>query len=329
LEGLRVCLVGCGNMGTQLARQAVTVPGVVLAAVVDLAEERARSLASELGCGSYAGLRDCLARERPDAVIVATPNYTHRDVTVAACEQGKHVFCEKPMALTLRDCDDMIRAAREAGVKLMIGHVMRFMTGFELMKGAIEAGEIGEPILAQVLRTSWGGQYRGWRLDRRLVGGVVFESSIHEIDAVRWLVGDVEAVFARAGRLAGHEALGDLEDSVLALWRFRSGVLGTFESGLAWRMGDHRVKVCGRLGAACLDFAAKTVTVKGKGGPRSAPRHEGEPAVKRELQHFVHCIVGDEEPLTSGREGRAAVEIALAMMRSAEAGREVRLPLEG
>jgi len=322
-------IIGSGGMGTHLATMCLGVPGTKVLAAYDPVEEHAKALALKLKCDHYTRIDDLLDRPDIEAVIVATPNHTHCGYAVAALKAGKHVFCEKPMALRLGDCDDMIKAAGRAGLTLMIGHVMRFYSGCSYVKRAIADGEIGQPVVCDVSRTGWvevGSWRESWRRSKELCDNSLFESTIHEIDLMRWFMGDVGSVMGNGFNFLHPEL--DYDDCTIASLKFKSGALGMLESGYAFRLGDHRVKVNGTIGAAQLDFETSTVGIVTKDkAKRSEPLISGMDPVATELQHYVDCIASGKGPITDGREGRGAVEIAVAINRSAEAGRPMSLPL--
>jgi predicted dehydrogenase len=323
-------IIGSGGMGTHLANMCLRAPGTKIAAAYDAVEGQARSLATQLKCDTCTKIEELLGRSDIDAVIIATPNYTHREYSVAALRAGKHVFCEKPMALKLEDCDSMIAAAERAGLALMIGHVMRFYPGCSSAKRAIADGEIGRPIACDVFRTGWvevGSWAQSWRHSKELCDNSLFESTIHEIDLMRWFMGDVESVQGYGSNFLHPEL--DYDDCTIASLRFKSGALGTLASGYAFRLGDHRMRVNGAMGAAHIDFDASTVSIVTKEKPkRTAPLMSDVDPYAAELGHFMDCLSHGKRPFTGGLEGRGAVEIATAINRSAQSGRRVDLPLE-
>lgn len=322
-------IIGSGGMGTHLASMCSSVPGTKVLATYDLVEEKAKSLAFKIKCDHYTRIDDLLGRSDIEAVIVATPNQTHCEYSVAALKAGKHVFCEKPMALSLEDCDQMIGVAERAGLTLMIGYVMRFYSGCSSLKKAITDGEIGQPIVCGVSRAGWveaGSWVESWRRSKELCNNSLFESTIHEIDLVRWFMGDVGSVMGYGFNFLHPEL--DYDDCTVAALKFKSGALGTLESGYAFRLGDHRVKINGTIGAAQLDFETSTVCIVAKDkAKRTEPLISGTDPVAAELQHYVDCFSCGKEPFSGGREGRGAVEIATAINRSTETGRPVSLPL--
>jgi len=313
-------------MATHLSNICLKMPDVKVVAVYDSVEEQASKMASQMKCVRCAKASEIFESSDVQAVIVATPNYTHKEYTIAALEKGKHVFCEKPMALRIEDCDAMVDAAERSRLTLMVGHVMRFYSGCAFVKQVLEDGEVGRPIIGNVSRTGWvevGAWARSWRRSKEACQNSLFESAIHEIDLIRWFMGDVESVQAYGSNFMHPEL--DYDDCSLALIRFKSGALCTFESGYAFRMGDHRVRVNGTEGAINIDFgssSAKMITKEGH--ERVEPLITEEPYTA-ELRHFFECIKDGRRPLTDGREGRKAVEIAEAINRSAETGKSIRI----
>jgi len=319
LKDVRIGIIGCGGMGTHLARSCLQVHNAKIVGTYDAVKEKAKFLAHQLKCDYYDSFEDLLDKPDIDAVIVATPNYTHSAFTIAALKAGKHVFCEKPMALKLEDCDAMIGASEKQGLTLMIGHVMRFYHGCAFIKRALENGEIGQPIISHVFRTTWvkvGAWSKSWRCKKELCGNSLFEVAIHDIDLMRWFIGDVKSVKAYSSNFSHPEF--DYDDSIIAILRFKNGALGLLESGFSSRLGDHKIDVNGTLGAANIDFKALTVKVAVEGrGERKEPLIKSNPVVD-ELQHFVNCVLTGKKPITDGLAGRGAVEIALAISRACE-----------
>lgn len=358
-------VIGAGYFGRALARAVQATPGARLMAVMSRTPEQARLAGTELGVRWFTDLTDVVGSEAVQAVIVATPNHLHREPVVTAARAGKHVFCEKPMALSVGDCDAMIAAAREAGVTLMLGHMQHFYDGVRLAKDAITRGIIGRPIVARVERTGWEPTQKrvSWKKMRETSGGHLFHH-IHEIDLLLWFIGPVESVYARADNLAhqgpGH---GDEDDVVLVSLKFKNGALATMEYGSAFWLDEHYVKVGGDAGGVMVDSKRSRVVIKiggesereeplfqdpqaqtsmlnlyarAHGGvvyglPTHAPPYFLQQAVQRELGVFVDTLRGRPIPeefrvLFGGEAGRAAVEVAEAAMRSAKLGALVSLP---
>ncbi len=148
---VRVGLIGCGNMGSGLLRNCAQVENAKVAAVADPVAENVKKLADELDVPAFDDYRKMLAKDDIDAVIVAVPNFLHAAVSIDVAESSKHVFCEKPMAMTVSDCDRMIQTAKANGVKLMVGQVLRYLPVFAKIKEIIDSGVLGEPSFTGII----------------------------------------------------------------------------------------------------------------------------------------------------------------------------------
>lgn len=362
METLRIGLSGCGYFGREAARIIAGMNGMSLAAVYCPSGEGARSVAE-----AY----DCVAAESPealaesgdvDAIVVASPNYAHAETVIQAAKAGKHVFCEKPLALNVRAADDAIRACREAGVVLMDGYMMRYFDGFAQMKSLIDSGAIGKPLVAHAERTAWdeAGASVSWKKIQRLSGGHLFHH-IHEIDLLQWLMGPVRTVYGAGGNFANSGSQADEDDVLLLTMHFANGTLGTLQIGSAFRLGGHAVKVNGTAGALLLDLKQAALFIHGINGEvkqlplfndpesqqemlelqRRGPKH-GKPTdrppryftetLPKELHDFQEVIAGrwDSVPQTKrdlfgGGAGRAGVAVAEAALRSIASGLPVQL----
>ena len=196
MSEIKVGLIGCGGMGKSLAGQLITIEGVKLAAVADPFDENRESAAAEYGAVGFADYEELIRTAGIDAVVVAVPNHLHAPATISAAAAGKHVFCEKPMALTLTDCRAMIDACNSAGVKLQIGQVLRYLADFHKAIEMKDEGKLGDPRHGMIFRYSapkpnWGGT---WRDNVSQVGHHIFEVSVHEIDFARCIFGKPVAV---------------------------------------------------------------------------------------------------------------------------------------
>ena len=336
MDGLGVGLLGCGGMGRALARALASIEEARLVAVWDKAGEAAAAAAEELGVEAARSLDDLLGNDEIGAVLVAAPQFAHADLTVAAAEAGKHVFCEKPMATTLADCDRMIEACRRAGVVLMIGQVCRYHAVHGKVRELVASGEIGRPVCMTIHRL--GGPWRGpaaqpWRLRRETSGGNLLEINAHEIDFMHWVFGDVTRVVAVGDRYANDRL--DYPDVALVVMEFANGAKGLLHSSQASALGAYGGRVDGTEGSAVFPaFWGQDAGVRvGKfgGEPVFIPASDipVENPVTHELRDFVTSAVAGGPAPIPGEEGRAAVEVALAAYRSIETGRPVDLPLGG
>ena len=228
---VNVAVIGSGRAGMIHARNfAGSVPGARLVAMVDPVEDAAKAAVAELGIGKYyLDYRDALGDPEIDAVVVVTPTAYHRDIVVDAAAAGKHIQCEKPMAMTEQECRDMITAADGGCVKLQLAFMRRFDESFQHAKERIDAGEIGDVVCVKSL-THGPSIPRPWMYDISKSNGPLAEVSSHDIDALHWYSGSyISEVYAIAGNYRcpdAREEFPDFYDNVIMNCRFRSGAQG-------------------------------------------------------------------------------------------------------
>jgi predicted dehydrogenase len=206
-NAIRVCLVGAGRAGQVHAESLVQhVPEGRLAALVDPNPAALEKTSSRFGVESkFSSLDEAIDRVAFDAVIITTPTFTHRELATIAAARGKHIFCEKPMALTIEECDEMIAAAERNSVLLQLGFMRRFDPDFQAAAARIEAGEIGQPMVIKSL-THGPGLPPAWARDLRTSNGMLAEVNSHDWDAVRWLAGsNPERVYAEVSNFKGQK----------------------------------------------------------------------------------------------------------------------------
>ena len=235
MKSVRVCLVGAGRAGLvhgfnfrhRLAE-------VQLVAIVDANEAMAREKAAELDVPSvFDNIESALSQADFDAVCIATPTFTHASIAIAAAQAGKHILCEKPMALTLDEADTMIAAARQAGVVLQIGFMRRFDPAFRAAKEQIEAGAIGDPIIVRTLTRGPGLPPR-WACDPATSIGMLAEVNSHDFDTIRWLAGSEFAqVYTEAATFKAPQLKAEFPgfyDTAVVNVRMANGALGIIDS---------------------------------------------------------------------------------------------------
>ncbi|NOU74217.1 gfo/Idh/MocA family oxidoreductase [Paenibacillus sp. LMG 31458] len=265
MKNVRFGVVGSGYFGGELARVLNQLEGSRVVAVHG--GSRVVSLSEELQCEAIDRLEDMVNRDDIDAIVVASPNHVHKDPVIQAAKHGKHVFCEKPIALTSSDCEEMVVACRASGVLFMAGHIMHFMNGVRQVKQWILDGEIGRPIVCHSERTGWEDQQTtvSWKKNNATSGGHLFHH-IHELDFLQAIMGPAVSVCMAGGNLAHQgEGFGDEEDVLLLTLKFADGTLGTMQYGSGFRWGEHFVKINGTEGAILLDLKNSKVELN-KGG---------------------------------------------------------------
>jgi myo-inositol 2-dehydrogenase/D-chiro-inositol 1-dehydrogenase/scyllo-inositol 2-dehydrogenase (NAD+) len=338
VSGLEVLIVGAGRAGAVHAvNLAENTPRASVAGVVDANLDSARQLAGRIGAGYAAGsLEEALERGGFDAVVITAPTFAHRDLAVAAAGAGKHVFCEKPMALDAAECDAMIGAARTAGVTLQIGFMRRVQPEFAEAHRRIQAGDIGQPMVVKSL-TRGPGLPPAWAWSLERSNGMLAEVNSHDFDCVRWLVGsDIERVYAEVANLKGPSRgveHADFYDNAVVTLRFASGAVGTIDGTCPADYGyDARVEILGTEGLLVIGDvrgqALLEVRDRDHGGRQPVHRtwpERFEPAYRAEMRGFVEACLDGTPPIAGGEDGRAAVLAVVAGNRSWQEGRPVEL----
>ena len=332
-EQVRIGVIGAGGMGTSHAQAIRTLQRARVAAVADSDEARGRKLAGELGVPWFADYAELARSDLIDAVSIASPPFLHKEMALAAATAGKHIFCEKPMAVHVADCEAMIAAAERAQVTLMVGQVLRFLSPFSKVRELVASGAIGEPISAEVTRLSGRGDgawTAPWRASLESSGGILMEINAHEIDLLRCLCGDVAAVYAEAGNYLHPGA--DYPDLAFVSLRFRAGAVGCLYSSNASALGGTSGLVQGREGAVRYSGWGKRGSIEWKRFTDTAPTVinledlDVPPGVAYELDKFAEAVQTGSAPVVTGLDGLKVVEIARAAYESARTGQRVVLP---
>ena len=343
-------IIGCGMIANFHSRAINDVRGAKLVACLDNVSAAADRLAKSTGCRAYHRLDEMLADPDLDVVTIGTPSGAHMDPAVAAARAGKHVIVEKPLEITLKRCDKIIKECEKAGVVLSAIFPSRFHRSSVEIKKAIERGRFGQ-LTAGDTYVKWyrsqeyydSGAWRGtWELDG---GGALMNQAIHSVDLLTWLMGPVAEIRGQIALLA-HKRI-EVEDHAVATLRFANGALGVIEASTAIYPGYlKRIEIHGSTGSAIMeeediikwDFAQRTArdTVIEKqmaeqisgGGGAADPAAIGHHGHTRQFQDVVKAIQKGTTPAIDGHEGRRSVEIILAIYKAAESGRAVSLPLK-
>jgi scyllo-inositol 2-dehydrogenase (NAD+) len=333
---LALAVVGAGRAGMLHATNAARyVPGAEVACVVD-ANRAARDKASqELDVPGFDSLEKALVGANFEAVVITSPTFTHAELTVLAAGAGKHVFCEKPMAITVEECDEMSAAATGASVVFQVGFVRRFQPEFVEAQRRVEGGEVGHPMVVKSL-TRGPGLPPAWAHDLRLSNGMLAEVNSHDFDCVRWLAGsNIERVYAETANLKGTElsvTAADFYDNAVVTLRFASGALGTIDGSCPAGYGyDARMEVLGTEGLLVVgqNQASALLQIRAKGSGE-VPTYASWPqrfehAYRAELARFVGSVVTGSPPKASAADGRAAVAAVRAANQSWLEGRPVHV----
>jgi myo-inositol 2-dehydrogenase/D-chiro-inositol 1-dehydrogenase len=342
-------LVGCGMGALNLyAPYFRYLEQGELVAVMDVERPRAEAVRSRSGARRvYSDLEALLSDAEVQAVMILTPTNTHVQQVVAAARAGKHVYCEKPMAVTVAEADEMITACRTAGVKLQVAFMKRFNPSFRLVKGVLQEGRLGELF---EMRAVWdncrfGASGANYRHRLASGGGFLQEDGSHPLDIIRWWMG--EAVEVTGDLLIVDAERVENEDVGMVMMRHRSGALSSLHISMrTHRTGEESYELFGTKGTLLMRWLYHST-------------HSMEPAIVQihelgrrttdltlltswsveeemasnwqylnELRHFCDCVLENREPDVGGEEGRAVVEMINAAYLSAWRGTRVKLPLQ-
>jgi predicted dehydrogenase len=322
---IQVCLVGAGRAGKVHANSLINhVSGGQPIAIVDPVAQARQDAGDQLGIEArFDSLEQALDSAEFDAVVITTPTFTHRPLAVLAAEAGKHVFLEKPMALTIAECDEIIASAERNQVFLQLGFMRRFAPEFVAAAQRIQAGEIGQPMMIKSL-SHGPGLPPPWAWDLKKSNGLLAEVNSHDWDSVRWLMGsDPQRVYAEIANFKGAARgvdVPDFYDNALVNIRFENGGLGSISGVCPCDYGyDARVEIVGELGIIQIgDMQGQAVVVcTNRDQGLITPIHRTWPdrfawGYIREMQHFIQSIQTHVPPQVSGEDGRWAVAGALA-----------------
>lgn len=325
----RIAIVGAGLMGEVHARSCVNMADVTVTWVADLDATRAEALATSLGARATNSIEEAAAADDVDAVVIALPTPFHRVATEQAADHGKHVFCEKPIARTIDDAEAMVATCAHAGVRLMIGHVVRFFPEYARIHDLLEAGTIGQVGVARASRiNSHPSSLRPWYADLETSGGLVVDMMIHDLDTLRWYFGDVERVFAHGLSYTPHAAT---MDYTLALLRFASGVIAHVEASWAHTSFRTSIEIAGEHGVIRHD-SERTAAMRLERTGRAddpvppVPRNPlAEDPYRAEMRHFVNRLADGQPFLVEADDAIRALEVSLAVLESIRTARPIQL----
>lgn len=325
MDQVRIAVVGAGRIGlTHAEALAHRVRGARLVAATTARADRAAAIRERCGpVAIYLDLEALLAAEKLDAVVLATSTSAHAGNVVRCAAAGMHIFCEKPLALTLEDCDRAMAAAGQAGVKLMIGHVRRFDAGHVEAKKHIEAGAIGQPVVFRSISGDMDPPPPSFA-NPVVSGGLILDACYHDLYLARWLLADeVVRAYAEGGALVdeGVRSVGDVDNAVVSL-RFARGAMASLFVSRTTRYGhDLRVEVIGDEGAVQIGYFRQTpVRLLDRRGvhhdmPHTTPDRLAD-AFVAELQAFVNCVLDGTVSPVPGADSRATIAVGIAATRA-------------
>lgn len=333
MKKLKIGVIGAGRIGKVHAATLVqNVPQAEVLAIADINEESACELAEKFGIGLVTNnYKDVLANPGIEAVVICSPTDTHAQYIIEAAEAGKHIFCEKPVDLTLAAIKKAIEAVDKAGVKLMVGFNRRFDPNFLKIHEMVKAGKIGDPHILKITSRDPAPPPAEYSA---VSGGIFLDMTIHDFDMARYVVGsEVTEVYTKAAVLVDPEIgkAGDVDTAIITL-TFENGAIGVIDNSRKAVYGyDQRVEIFGSMGMVNVDNNYpenhRYYTVDGvhKTLPLNFFMDRYLEAYANEMKIFCDAVSNDSELPVSGHDGLMSVAIALAAKKSYSEGRPVKL----
>lgn len=340
---IKVGLVGFGFMG-KMHMQCYSATGdAKVVAVVDVEPDRREEAKAKLGCETYSSIQDMLASADVDVVDVCAPTYLHEGIVVAAAKAGKDIMCEKPLSLSVESCDRMIEAVNAAGVKMMVGQVLRFWPEYAAIKEIVDSGKLGKVQWLSARRLSAIPTYAwdDWFADPKRSGGAVHDLHIHDQDFISYLIGSPKKIDARgtAGRGGGF-------DSVTSLgWEHESGAKSYAEASLSLAPGypfTMSLLVACEKGTIRYDsgsdpslmvylfegepYAPELPIAEVGASTESTGNISSLGGYYNEIKYYIECLKAGKKPeIVTPDAAREAVRVCLAVRKSIETGKPVDL----
>jgi 1,5-anhydro-D-fructose reductase (1,5-anhydro-D-mannitol-forming) len=332
MSGLRWGLIGASTIAREWMIEAIRGAGGEVVAVMSGDPERAKRFAGESEIATATTSLDALLGNNIDAVYISTTNEHHCSQTLAAAAAGKHVLCEKPLALNLADARRMVEACKAAGVQMGTNHHLRNAATHRALRDAIKVGHIGKPLFARVFHAVYLPPHlQGWRIERPGAGGgVVLDITVHDADTLRFVLGE-EPVAVTAMTSRGGMGQAGLEDGVMGVVRFESGLIAQFHDAFTTRYAVTGFEIHGEEGSLiasdCMTQRPKGEVLlrTGDGERQLSIAHEN--LYLRAIRLFEEAVAGRGAPSATGEDGIKSLSVALSTREAARTGRETPIDL--
>lgn len=322
MKKIRIAILGCGTIGDVHARAIAELPEICeLAAICDVNPDRAEEYAKKYGTKAYSDYAKMLSDPKIDAVSICTPSGMHADQSIAAMEAGKHVLCEKPLALTVRDAERICECEARTNKKVSVIFQMRFIEDMQYLKKVLSEGLLGTLVFCDLYMKYWRDEsyfkVSPWRGTFAMDGGgALMNQGIHGVDIMHFLCGTPRLLTAKAKTLV-HNI--ETEDTVVCAVEYPSGALGVIQASTSANPGfDRRIEIHGSRGyAVVIDARIEKLFVDGKflidtkietgAGTKSDPTKMSHDKHTLQMKNFVRSLLGEEELRSTSRDGLAAV----------------------
>ena len=329
---MKILVIGCGSIGKRHIRNIkALIAGNIVA--YDIDPKRCSEVEQKYGIVSYNDLEEALS-QKPDVAFICTPSSLHVAPALAAAQKGCHLFIEKPLSHSLDNVDELIEIVAQKGLVTLVGCNLRFHPGIATIKDLLAKQMIGKVICARVQAGQYlpdwhpGEDYRsGYSANKSLGGGTILDS-IHQIDYVRWFLGDVLQIFCISSKYSSLEI--DTEDMAEMLISFQSGAIAEIHLDYIQRFYGHSCHIIGEQGTILWDIHDKQVKlysadIKQWASYPEKPDYDINEMYIDEMRHFLKCLDGEAVSMQDVKAGKKALEIALAAKESASMGKPIQL----
>jgi len=339
MEKVHVGIIGCGGMGSYHAKSLSKMEGVEILAAADANPDTLKRFVQEHNVKySFMDYDQMLDIEAIDAVLICIPTFLHHSAVLSSARKGKHIFCEKPIAMSLEDAQEMIEVCQGNNVKLMIGFVRRFDNFWGKARELIRDGVLGRPVVWHDLSSSTGAP-SDWYFDEAKGGGPLIDGAVHNYDFGHYTFGGVSKVYASTMTFKNDISAIDTGSAII---KYNSGD----QHIISWSWGLPR----GALGARVTDIIGpkgalvfpgsfnqaevpQSIDQKrygvflfsSKEGKKEWVKWEKNDMFLDELQHFIDCITNDKEPRVTGEDGKRALDVGLSILRSGRTDSAVKI----
>ena len=329
---VNIAVIGTGRMGSvHVANLVRNIPEANLVAICDIRLEVAQQVADELGIQRVVkDYHELLQDNEIEAVLIATSTNTHADIITDCAKAGKHIFCEKPLALELDRIDDALLVVKQAKVKLQVGFNRRFDKSFQKVREIVHSGQIGRP---SILRITNRDPELPSKEFLKVSGGMFLDMTIHDFDMARFQIGEVDEVYAIGNVMIDPElnSFGDIDTDIVTL-KFANGAIGAIDNSRQAVYGyDQRLEVFCLNGMAKADNEMENTVTTGNSSGFSASRlpfffmQRYAPCYVEEVRQFIECVRDDLPTPTTGDDGRKAVVLGYATWKSFHENRPVKI----
>lgn len=328
---IRFAVVGCGVISGAHLEGIAQTKEAELVAVQDVIKQRAKESAAKYGVRSYESFEELLKQDDIDVICICTPSGLHPEQTIMAAQAGKHVICEKPMAIKREDITMMVEASKENGVLLATIFPRRMSPSSQYVKKLLQEGRLGKLSLCSAFVKFYrnqayydGAGWRGtWEMDG---GGAMMNQGIHSVDLLQWLVGPVDSLYGRSGAVLRNI---EVEDTATALLQFKSGAMGVIEATTtAYNHPSHQIVIHGDKGTVVLTedkITSLAIVEEELQIPKFEPFQLFPDGHQIQIRDMALAVKENRQPSVPGTEGMHSLEIILGTYESSRTRKEVQL----